>query len=664
MAWLFAAILVLFLSASLALLVQRRPFLTTTIGAVGAVIASILGLIPTVSALLGHAPVTYTLPWRIAFGPLALGMDPLSAFFAAPILVLGALAAVYGRTYLLPYRKDKLLGLPVCSFNLLLASMLVVVLARSLMLLLVAWEVMTLSSYLLVTFEHGEKDVRRAGLVYLVAAHVGVICLLLMVLLLDQKAGGLGFDQIHAMAPGGAGFNGFIFFLAIVGFGIKAGFLPFHVWLPEAHAAAPTHVSALMSGVMIKLGVYGLLRIISFLPTCWWWGPVLIVLGLSGALWGISQALVQRDLKRVLAYSSVENMGIIALALGLAFWRLSRGDGALAMLAACGGFLHMWNHVLMKGLMFFAAGSMVHACGTRDMERLGGLMKRMPKTGVIVVVGAIALAGLPPLNGFVGEWLIYFGLMGGGLSGGGPWGIAMLLASGLFALVGGLAALCFVRLVGIVLLGEGRSEASQHAHESTWGMLGPMAILLVSILLVGVYPSLLVRGFSGVLLQVLGAPVMVHTNSVAASLGILGVIHLVFWGFLVGGGVLLAFLSRGSTTRVPTWGCGYAAPTTRMQYTASAFSEMVSVRLLPRHMRALFRLEMPSSSLPSEGNFKSECSDPLIRGVYEPFFSRWADRFSRLRWVQQGALHIYILYIFIVAVVALAWISWSTWMAS
>jgi formate hydrogenlyase subunit 3/multisubunit Na+/H+ antiporter MnhD subunit len=664
MTWYFTALLILFFSALLALLVQHRPMLTTSIGAVGATLASMIGLVPTVPALLGHATTTYTLPWQTTVGTLTFGIDPLSAFFVAPLLILGALAAIYGQTYLLPYRDRKPLGRAVCYFNLLLASMLVVVLARSLLLLLVAWEVMTLSSYLLVTFEHGEKEVRRAGLVYLVAAHVGVICLLLMVLLLDQHAGGLGFEQILAQRPGSAGFNGLIFILATVGFGIKAGFLPFHVWLPEAHAAAPTHVSALMSGVMIKLGVYGLLRIISFLPTAWWWGPMLIILGLSGALWGISQALVQGDLKRVLAYSSVENMGIIALALGLAFWRSSRGDHTLAVLAACGGLLHVWNHVLMKGLMFFSAGSIVHACGTREMEKLGGLMKPMHKTGVAMVVGAIAIAGLPPLNGFVGEWLIYFGLMGGGLSGGGPWGIAMLLATGLFALVGGLAALCFVRLVGVVLLGEGRSQAVQHAHESPWGMLVPMAVLLLSLLFVAVFPNLVVRSFSAVLTQILGTTVMVHTHTATASLSILGVVHMVFWGFLIAGGLLWILLLRGSTTRVPTWGCGYAAPTPRMQYTASSFSEMVSVRLFPRRLRALFRLKMPSSPFPSEGSFQSECSDPLIRGVYEPFFSRWADRFSRLRWVQQGALHLYILYIFIVAVVALAWISWSTWMAS
>ncbi|HEX7598433.1 MAG TPA: proton-conducting transporter membrane subunit, partial [Polyangia bacterium] len=416
MAFLVFALVILLGSGGIALLLGRRAGLTTAVGAAGAVLASILGMVPAAQTLLGHHWTSLRLPWQAPTQDLLLGLDPLSAFFLAPVLVLGAVAAVYGRPYLLPYRDRRSLGPAVCSFNVLMAAMVTVLAARSTVLFLVAWEAMTLSSYILVTFEHEEAEVRRAGWVYLVAAHVGEACLLAMFLLLDHRAGGLGFDAFSAMPAPSAGFSAGIFILAVVGFGIKAGFLPFHVWLPEAHAAAPSHVSALMSGVMIKLGLYGLLRVTTFLPSASWWGPTLIVLGLAGAVWGISLALYQRDMKRVLAYSSVENMGIITIGIGLAYWRAKHGDFWLAALAACGALLHAWNHVIMKGLMFLSAGSLLHGSGSKDMEKLGGLMKRMPRTGTAMLVGAVAIAGLPPLNGFVSEWLIYLGLMGGDMA--------------------------------------------------------------------------------------------------------------------------------------------------------------------------------------------------------------------------------------------------------
>jgi hydrogenase-4 component B len=376
MSLLVCAIVLLLASGAIALAANRRPALATAVGAAGTVVACVLGMVPVAQTLLGHHWTTLRLPWQAPTQDLMLGLDPLSAFFLAPLLVLGALAAIYGRTYMLAYRARKSLGAATCSFSVLMAAMVTVVLARSTVLFLVAWEAMTLSSYLLVTFEHESKEVRRAGLVYLVAAHVGEACLLAMFLLLDHRAGGLGFDAFAAMPPPDADFSAGIFILAAVGFGIKAGFLPFHVWLPEAHAAAPSHVSALMSGVMIKLGLYGLLRVTTFLPPASWWGPALLVLGFAGALWGISLALYQRDMKRVLAYSSVENMGIITLGIGLAFWRASKGDTLLAALGACGALLHVWNHAVMKGLMFFCAGSVLHGSGTKDMEQLGGLMNR------------------------------------------------------------------------------------------------------------------------------------------------------------------------------------------------------------------------------------------------------------------------------------------------
>jgi formate hydrogenlyase subunit 3/multisubunit Na+/H+ antiporter MnhD subunit len=661
---LLAFALAIFLaSGACALLAGRRPKLTTAVGALGTLLACTLAMVPVLQTLLGRHWTSLRLPWQAPTQDLLLGMDALSAFFLAPVLVLGALAGIYGRTYLLAYSKRKTLGGATCAFSVLMAAMVTVVVARSTVLFLMAWEAMTLSSYLLVTFEHEAAEARRAGFVYLVAAHVGEACLLAMFLLLDHRAGGLGFDSFAAMPAPGATLSTLLFILATVGFGMKAGFLPLHVWLPEAHAAAPSHVSALMSGAMIKLGLYGLLRITTFLTPASWWGPALITLGLAGALWGISLALYQRDMKRVLAYSSVENMGIITAGIGLAFWRGSRGDLLLASLGACGALLHVWNHAAMKGLMFLGAGSVLHGSGSKDLEKLGGLMKRMPRTGLAMLVGAVAIAGLPPLNGFVSEWLIYVGLMGGDLSRAGAVNTAALFATGLLAFIGGLAALCFVRLIGIALLGEGRSEAARGAHESSIGMTFPMAILALLSVAMAIVPGTLLQVFAPVADQVFGHAVAERLGQAQAQVRVLGLVNAIVWASLGLALVLWVVLRRAPAAAVETWGCGYAAPTARMQYTARSFSEFISYRLLPRSMRPRITKNMPASPFPASGTFSSRCTDPLTHGVYEPFFVRWADYFSRLRWIQQGALHIYFLYIFVVAVAALAWVSWSNWMS-
>jgi NADH:ubiquinone oxidoreductase subunit 5 (subunit L)/multisubunit Na+/H+ antiporter MnhA subunit len=418
-----------------------------------------------------------------------------------------------------------------------------------------------------------------------------------------------------------------------------------------------------MSGVMIKLGLYGLLRVTTFLPHASWWGPALMVLGLAGALWGISMALCQRDMKRVLAYSSVENMGIITLGVGLSFWRASQGDMFMAGLAAGGALLHVWNHAAMKGLMFLGAGSVLHGSGSKDMEKLGGLMKRMPSTGVLMTVGAVAIAGLPPLNGFISEWLIYVGLMGGDLAHTAGPNLAALFATGLLAFIGGLAALCFVRLIGIVLLGEPRSLAAAHAHESSLGMLLPMVGLGSAVLGMAVIPDRLLRILEPVARQLFGDAVATNVGYGQGSVHVLGLLNAAVWAGLGLAAVAWLVFRRKPAMPVETWACGYAQPTVRMQYSARSFSEFVSYRLFPRSLRVRTSVQVSDSAFPPQANFSSRCTDPLTHGVYEPFFLGWAERFTRLRWIQQGALHIYFLYIFVVAVAALAWISWSNWMA-
>jgi formate hydrogenlyase subunit 3/multisubunit Na+/H+ antiporter MnhD subunit len=653
------ALAVLGMGAFAALAFNSTPTRASLFGAAGAVIGGAIGLVGAVLALLDGREATLIFGQEVLFGGrLVAGIDPLSAFFLAPVFLLGILGAIYGRTYLLHYRAEKWLGPPWFSFNLLVASMAAVVLARDGLTFLVAWEAMSLSAYSLVSFEHEIPSSRRAGWIYLIASHVALALLIGMFLTVARSSVSLELATFSALPAGHS--NTAILLLALGGFGIKAGLFPAHVWLPEAHAAAPSHVSAMMSGVLIKMGVYGLLRMIALIGHPSWWGPLLMILGIATGLVGIALALLQRDLKRALAYSSVENVGVVFLGLGLGLYAESRGDTAVAWLGFAGALFHVWNHALMKGLLFLVSGGILHAAGTKDIERLGGLLRRMPFTGALMIVGAVAISALPPLNGFASEWLIYLGLMRGAGS-----SITLLLSVGLLALIGCLASFCFIRLAGMVLLGEPRTEEASRAHEGPPSMVAPIAVLALISILFAVLPAIALAPIDGVIAQISGLP-PAPSGSRLEAVGMLNgaVIALVFLTALA----LRALVRRGGSTTGPTWGCGYSAPTARMQYTGRSFSELLASRLIPGRMQP--RVQQPSLSFtdvhgertdaplfPGKTTFTIEPGDPITRGVYEPFFSRWATRLSRMRWLQQGVLHIYIAYILAALIAALVWMS-------
>jgi formate hydrogenlyase subunit 3/multisubunit Na+/H+ antiporter MnhD subunit len=651
-----------------ALTCSRMPRAATVFGAGSAVLCCLIGLIPTLHVLLDPSlqPLQLSVAWDDVHGKnFAVAVDSLSAFFLLPILGLSVLAAVYGANYLLAYRHEKSLGAPWFFFNIFVAAMALVVIARTAFLFLVAWEAMSIAAWCLVTFEHEKAEVRRAGWIYLIATHLGVAFLIAAFVLLGRQAGSLEFAAFGSMPAFGAITSGVVFVLALVGFGGKAGLVPFHVWLPEAHPAAPSHVSALMSAVMIKMGIYGMLRIMTFLgPPALWWGPTLAALGLLTGIVGISLALSQGDIKRVLAYSSVENMGLIVLALGVALWGRANGQPVVAALAMAGALLHIWNHALMKGLMFFTAGSVLHGTGTRDMEQLGGLMKRMPRTGMAMMVGAVAMAALPPLNGFVGKWLMYLSLLKSGMAATNIHGPAALLTIGVLALIGGLSAITFVRLTGIVLLGSPRTEAAAHGHESSSWMIGPMRVLVVLCLAVAVVPQLIVATMSGTLDQVLGQDTGQTLATLEASevpVYIVGNINA--WALIAIGltaAALLALTRRPPTAERPTWGCGYVQPTPRIQYTGRSFAEILVGTLLPRFLRPRTLRNGPEGLFPSKSEFTADSPDPVSDKVYEPLFACWAARFVRLRILQQGKVHIYLVYIMLTVVLALAWVSLRT----
>jgi hydrogenase-4 component B len=620
------------------------------LGVGGLVAACVIGLVPAVRALGGGPAESIRLAWNVPYGAFFVQVDALTAFFLIPIFGLSALCAVYGVDYLAAWRGKKSFGASWFFFNLLVASMVLVVLARNAVLFLTAWELMALTSFFLVTFEDEKESVREAGWTYLVASHLGTAFLLVMFILLGREAGSLDFDRF---APAHAGA---IFLLAVIGFGTKAGFMPLHVWLPEAHPAAPSHVSALMSGVMIKLGIYGLLRSLTFLgPPPLWWGWLLVAIGLSSGVLGVLFALAQHNLKRLLAYHSVENIGIIAFGLGVGLLGLSSGSTQLAVLGFAGGLLHVVNHALFKGLLFLGAGAVAHATGTRDLEHMGGLAKRMPWTAATFLVGAVAISGLPPLNGFVSEFLIYLGSYTGAVHGAASVAVPLLGVIAGLALIGGLAAACFTKAFGVAFLGEPRHEHARHAHEPGWAMRLPMGLLAAGCVLVGLLAPFVVRILSPVLATLTHGPPAEALSETAQPLTL---IVLASGGLIVLAGGLFwvrhGLLSGRRVDAAGTWDCGYARPTARMQYSASSFAQPLT-ELFGAFLRTRRKFEPPAGLFPTASSLATETPDTASEFLFRPLFAGTGWALARLRWLQQGRIQLYVLYIALTLLVLLIW---------
>ncbi len=655
MVLLLAATGLLILSGCAALLSRQSWRWCTVVGAGGAVVGCLLGLIPAARVLLGAPGSSLRLAWEVPGGAFFVELDALSAFFVLPILGLSALAAVYGGEYLLAYREKKWLGPPWFFFNLLVAAMVLVVVARNGVLFLVAWEVMALASFFLVTFEDETESVRQAGWTYLVATHLGTAFLLALFVLLGRGSGSLDFDRLAA-APAEAGF---LFLLAVIGFGTKAGFLPFHVWLPEAHPAAPSHVSAVMSGVMIKTGIYGLVRMLTVLgPPVAWWGWLLCGIGLTSGIFGVLFALAQHDLKRLLAYHSVENIGIIALGLGVGVVGLCAGIPAVTVLGFAGAFLHVINHAIFKGLLFFGAGAVAHATATREIDHLGGLLKRMPWTGAAFLIGALAISGLPPLTGFVSEFMIYLGALHGSISPSRTSAVPVLGVIGGLALIGGLAAACFTKAFGIVFLGEARSDHAKHAHEPGLAMRLPMLALAAGCTLIGCLAPWIVEGLAPVVEHATGLPAeSVRANLTTATRPLLFVV-LATLGLLV----VIALLARWRRWLLAgrcveeslTWDCGYAQPSPRMQYTASSFAQPLT-DLFGTFLQTRRHVVTPTGFFPHGASLITETPDVCTEFVYGPAFRGIGHGLGSVRWLQHGRVNLYVLYITLTVLVLLIW---------
>lgn len=667
---LFAACLLTFLLGAVASLLPRSFRTANAVGSGFAALGCLLGLAPAGQALFSPQNWQLTLAWPPPWGLGALAIDGISALFLVPAFALMALGAVYGRGYLAHLEGKKRAGPPWFFYNILAACIAGVFTARDPLLLLLFWEGMALSSYFLVCMEDTDGSVRRAGRIYLVASHLGAAFLLILCLqpgatwpptpaalampdMLDAlnqigSPGPLNAPSLAAPAPAGL-----IFLLALVGFGSKAGLAPLGVWLPEAHPAAPSHVSAVLSGVMIKTGVYGILRVLLALDPEPWWGWTLIALGGATAVLGVCGALAQAELKRLLAWSSMENAGLMLLGLGLG----ALGKACDAPLVAALGFgaalIHMVNHGVFKSLLFFCAGSVLLGSGERRMDQLGGLLKRMPATGAAFAVASLGICGLPPLGGFASELVLGLCAMKGLLLPTASLDIPSLAALAVLVLCAGLAAAVFVGAFGSVFLGEPRSQAAQNAHEAPALMRWPMFALAGTGLLLGLGAPLLLQTVLGVLAPdlpaapELGAPLVAGLWTASLVFALL----LALFGGLF---ALRRWLLSGRELRTgPTWDCGYIAPTARIQYTYSSFAQPLA--LMFRSLTGgTGRTTRPWGLFPARAGYFAETQDRVLTAFLR-LFGYLDARLEALHRLQQGQVHVYVLYIAATLVALLAW---------
>jgi hydrogenase-4 component B len=649
------------LGGAVSLVFRRRAGLAQFAGQSGAIVGSALGLVAAIRVLFSGEVQQVSGVWPMPGGNLHLEIDALSAFFLLPVFGLSVVTGLYGRSYLAG--RESGLGSAATWFhlNLLTAAMALVITARDGLLFLLAWEVMALAPFFLVIFDDRRESVRHAAWIYLAATHLGTAFLLVLFVLVGGLAGTSDFAGYAAVFQDNPALSSGVFLLALIGFGSKAGIVPAHVWLPEAHPVAPSHASALMSGAMIKVGIYGLVRMLTFLgPPPAWWGWLLIAVGASTGVLGVLFALAQHDLKRLLAYHSVENIGIILLGIGVGVLGLAEGMIALAVIGFTAGLLHVLNHSIFKGLLFLGAGAVQHAAHSLELEELGGLLKRMPWTGTTFLIGAAAIVGLPPLNGFVSEFLLFYsGFLGLVQS---PVNIAvagliLLVAMGL---ISGLAAACFAKAFGIVFLGTPRSHEASEAHEAPAPMSAAMAVLALLCVVIGLAAPAVVSSLESVVVGATGiaaGQVRTQLATVAASLtmavtvfAILIVIAVLAWA------LRFRRLALAGVRRAPVWGCGFLRPTPRVQYTASSLAQPLTTqfRLFIRNRETLVA---PSGYFPAAASYASDSGDPLLRLLFAPSF-RWFSRvINRMNIVQQGHTHVYVLYVAATLVALLIWAS-------
>ena len=635
----------------------------------GSVVASVLSTLLGLEVL-GGAPAVHGVLFVHGASGFSLGftIDPLSAWFLVVLGVLAVPVAIFSIGYL---SHGALAGRSIyigTAFNVLIGAVELVFVTNDGVGFLCAWEVMTLATAALVAVEHEIRDHRRAAYLYLFMSHLATGCTMAAFLTLAAASGSFAFTDMLSGAVLSGGWRDAAFALFVVGFGVKAGLIPLHVWLPEAHPAAPSSISALMSGVLIKTGIYGLMRFGAFglgVPALSW-GATIVILGGVSAVLGVLYALMQHDIKRLLAYHSIENIGIILLGLGAGMTALSMGQPQLAALGVAASLYHVLNHAVFKGLLFLSAGAVVAGMGTRNIEDMGGLLRRMPLTGLCFLVGAVAISGLPPLNGFASEWMTFQSLLYG-FSDATETVPRLLLpiSAALLALTSALAAACFVKAFGIAFLALPRSRAAAEVKESPAVMLAPQLFLAAACLGLGLVPGAVLGVIGGVTAMLPGLPpdpVMTgEWVAMAAGGGAFDRVSPLALALM-----LLSVLSvaaalgwrRVAERRVPTWGCG-GELTARTEYTGTAFSKplMMIFQAIYRPTRHVDALADVSPYFPREVRYHAEIEPTFERYVYGPLTSAIWSVADKLKVLQAGSLHAYLAYVIalVISLVLLVW---------
>ncbi|RCX16871.1 hydrogenase-4 component B [Anaerobacterium chartisolvens] len=668
--YIFAALLILYLSgALLSLLVCRSQKGSNAVANVAAAAASLTGIIFCVCKLLIYNGRSFDINLKTGIYPISISfhIDNLSAFFVLVISLLAFVASIYSMGYLKHYYNSRNIGVFGFLYNLFIASMIMVVTSGNIFFFLVAWEIMSMVSYFLVVFENEKPETQRAGTIYIIMTHIGTAFIIAAFVLIYQYTGSASFAEINASGIPYAVKN-VIFIFSLIGFGTKAGIIPLHIWLPKAHPAAPGNISALMSGVMIKTAAYGIIRIVFDIlgGGYLWWGTAILLLGGISAIVGIAFAFMEIDIKKLLAYSSVENMGIIFIGIGLSSIACSNGNTVLAVFSLTASLLHIFNHSVFKGLLFLGAGSVHYSTGTRNMERLGGLIRKMPYTAMFFLAGALSISALPPFNGFVSEWAIYQALFASAGTGGSWMKIIIIVTAALLAIAGVLAAASFIKTFGTAFLALPRTSAAEEAKEAPRTMLAGMGILAALCLAAGIFPVHLLKLLDGINREMLNASIfqgaagysslVLHsyegnTSISPAALAIIGLLLIP--------AVLLAvrYMSKNSSFRnYGTWDCGYRRLDSRMQYTATGFSKPVRIvfRAFYRPQREL-QIERGSSRyFFKRARYKVSTVSVFEKYLYEPIVRSVVNFARRMRLlIQTGSIHTYLIYIFVVVIAML-----------
>lgn len=608
-------------------------------------IATILGLIPTTIALFQNKTFFKALNFNGLIGNVNFVLDPLSAFFVLIILVISFLAIIYSRKYLEPYNKS--LSAHYFFFGTFIASMILVVTVQNILFFLICWEIMSLSSFFLLLFDSEKKEVRQIAINYLTTMQIGVLFLFIGFILLNLNTGSLDFVSFQGHI------SNTIFIFLLIGFGIKAGFVPFHTWLPKAHPIAPSHISAVMSGVMIKTGIYGILRLLTFIES-----PSLLLsylvlfIGAASAFFGILYAITQRDYKRMLAYSSIENIGLITISIGIAMLGLSYHNQLMAGLGFLGVFAHTLNHSIFKPLLFLCAGSVLSKVHTTDCEQLGGLIKSMPYTATLFLIGSLAISALPPFNGFISEFFIYLAMLNGIATENHFLFPVLIISIGILAFIGAMVLIAFTNMFSSIFLGTPRDKAAIVNGDSPKSMLFAIGVLAIASLLIGVFPQYFMRIVLNPADMFLAAPLNFPTQ-ILSNISIFNIALLTIILAIL---LLRKLLLKNKTvTSNKTWGCGYDKVNSKMQYSNYSFSRPFLGFLTPFFIREL-DFKGIKELFPTKTHFKAKTIDIFEYYLIKPIIN--FDKFiiQKFYWIQSGNIQKYLLYGLIFLLLVIIWV--------